>query len=254
MEAPRHHPPQQAALLRDALPRLVHGFFGLDDGVGDGVGDGAALSRQAFGPSAGPLLELGQPHAARIVSADGAPIAEPARRAADGALAGGDFRGLIAIRSADCVPVLAADPETGRFAALHAGWRGTAAGILPELLGQLRALGSSLHALRLAFGPGIGPCCFEVREDCIGAFAPPHLHGAVEVRAGSTYLDLHRVLHNQLAAAGLTAAQVETLPLCTRCAQDETGRPLFASFRRSNQQGESSAPRNYSLIGIPATA
>lgn len=256
MEAPRHSAPQQAALLQGALPHLMHGFFGLREATrhADGNDDGAAaaIARQAFG--AGAPLELGQPHGPAIVSTIGGPITEPARLAADGALADGDFHGLIAIRSADCVPVLAADPETGRFAALHAGWRGTAAGILPALLRQLRGAGSSLRAVRLALGPGIGPCCFEVREDCIGAFEAGHLHGAVDERDGHTFLDLHRVLRNQADAAGITAGQMETLALCTRCAHDGTGQPLFASFRRSNQQGESNAPRNYSLIGILPSA
>lgn len=270
MEAPRPGPPQQAALLRDALPGLVHGFFGLGEATvhaagnggaagnahaaGDSDGAAVAIARRAFGPRTGTPLALGQPHGPRILSADGGPIAEPARLAADGALAGGSFHGLIAIRSADCVPVLAADPETGRFAALHAGWRGTAAGILPELLRRLRALGSSLAQVRLALGPGIGPCCFAVREDCIGAFRPEDLRGAVTDHGGNTHLELHRVLRNQADAAGLTGGQIETLPHCTVCAQDGSGQPLFASFRRGNRQGTGDARRNISLIGIPARA
>ncbi len=255
MAAPQHRPAQQAALLGESLPGLVHGFLGLPEATGHAAGNenpaAAAMARHACAPGTGIVLELGQPHGPHIVRAAGGNVDEAARLAADGALAGNDFRGLIAIRTADCVPVLAADPQTGRFAALHAGWRGTAAGILPELLRQLRQLGSSLAELRLSFGPGIGPCCFQVREDCIGTFRPEQLPGAVDEREDGIYLDLHQVLRNQAAAAGIAARQIEALPLCTRCAHDEAGQPLYASFRRSNQQGESPALRNISLIGMP---
>ena len=74
---------------------------------------------------------------------------------------------------ADCIPVLIADPRTGAVAAVHAGWRGTVAGVVPAAVRAL-ARPSSARApddLRVAMGPAIGPCCFEVGAEVVAAFA-----------------------------------------------------------------------------------
>jgi len=82
---------------------------------------------------------------------------------------------------ADCIPALIADPRTGAFASVHAGWRGTVAGVLPA---AVRALATEFGArpgdLRIALGPAIGPCCFEVGEEVVATL--------LGIRSGSGYV------------------------------------------------------------------
>ena len=78
---------------------------------------------------------------------------------------------VLGVFVADCIPALLVDPRTGACAAVHAGWRGTVAGVLPA---AVRALGAEFGArpgdLRVALGPAIGPCCFEVGPEVVAAF------------------------------------------------------------------------------------
>jgi YfiH family protein len=118
--------------------------------------------------------------------------------------------------AADCLPVmLAAD---GAVAALHAGWRGLAAGVLAEGVAALRELGATgpVHAL---VGPGARGCCYEVGEEVHEAFAG---YGA---RVGERNLDLAAVARAKLAEAG--AGAVHDAGLCTMCRPE-----LFFSHRR----------------------
>jgi polyphenol oxidase len=112
---------------------------------------------------------------------------------------------------ADCLPVALAGP--GGVAMLHCGWRGRAAGIVAA---GARAIG----ATRAAIGPGIGPCCYEVGEEVLNAFA-----GLGEGVAAGRMLDLPEVARRLLAAAGVE--RVENAGICTSCEPD-----LFFSHRR----------------------
>jgi polyphenol oxidase len=117
---------------------------------------------------------------------------------------------------ADCLPVLL---SSGRaVAAVHAGWRGLAGGVIAEGVAALRELGGDgpVHAL---IGPGARGCCYEVGEEVHAAFAED---GA---RVGERNLDLARVARHRLEAAG--AAEVHDLGLCTMCHPE-----LFFSHRR----------------------
>ena len=83
-----------------------------------------------------------------------------------------DSPGLaVGVFVADCVPALVVDPRTGAFAAVHAGWRGTVAGVLPAAVRALETeFGAHAGDLRVALGPAIGPCCFEVGPEVVAAF------------------------------------------------------------------------------------
>jgi purine-nucleoside/S-methyl-5'-thioadenosine phosphorylase / adenosine deaminase len=112
---------------------------------------------------------------------------------------------------ADCLPVALAGP--GGAAILHCGWRGLAAGILARGV-------TSVGATTAAIGPGIGPCCYEVGEEVLGAFA-----GLGEGVAAGRMLDLPEVASRLLHQAGVE--QIETSDLCTSCEEDR-----FFSHRR----------------------
>ena len=78
----------------------------------------------------------------------------------------------VAVRAADCVPVLIADRETGAVAAVHAGWRGTCARAAPAAVSALRdEFGARPENLVAAIGPSIGVCCYEVGPELVDAFA-----------------------------------------------------------------------------------
>lgn len=111
---------------------------------------------------------------------------------------------------ADCLPIALAGP--GGVAMVHGGWRGLAAGIVGRGV-------EPTGARAAAIGPGIGPCCFEVGEEVLAAFAPlgPGL-------ADGRMLDLREVARRLLERAGVEA--IEVADLCTRCNQD-----LFFSHR-----------------------
>ncbi|HEX6666833.1 MAG TPA: polyphenol oxidase family protein [Solirubrobacterales bacterium] len=114
---------------------------------------------------------------------------------------------------ADCLPVALYGPEG--VAMLHCGWRPLAAGIVAD---GAAAVGATAAAI----GPGIGPCCYEVGEEVLGAF--PGLGDGI---ADGRMLDLPEVARRQLAAAGVT--EIESADLCTSCHPE-----LFFSHRRDD--------------------
>jgi YfiH family protein len=114
---------------------------------------------------------------------------------------------------ADCLPVALYGP--GGLAMVHAGWRGLAGGIVG-------AAAEAVEATTAAVGPGIGPCCYEVGEEVLDAFA-----GLGEGIAAGRMLDLPEVARRLLGEAGV--GQVESAGLCTSCEES-----LFFSHRRDH--------------------
>ncbi|HEY1298592.1 MAG TPA: peptidoglycan editing factor PgeF [Chloroflexota bacterium] len=116
------------------------------------------------------------------------------------------------LRFADCTPVLLADPRRNVIGAVHAGWRGSAvraAGAAVTALGD--AFGSNPRDLVAGIGPAIGPCCYEVGEDVVTAFADrPWLFT-------DHHLDLWEANRQALIEAGVPADQIEVAGLCTQC-------------------------------------
>ncbi len=146
----------------------------------------------------------------------------------------------IAVRAADCVPILIGDPETGAVAAVHAGWRGTAAGAATAAVNALaREFDARAADLVAAIGPSIGPCCYDVGTELVDAFAaagharhlidrwflapPPHC-GAHDTR--SLKLDTWAANRDQLVLGGLDEQNIHTCGLCTASHID-----LFPSYR-----------------------
>lgn len=154
-----------------------------------------------------------------------------ARRAADGLCA--DLPGApVGVYVADCIPVLLADPRTGAVAAVHAGWRGSVAGVVPAAVGRMAAeFGTRPGDLRVALGPAIGPCCFEVGDEVVDAVAAAVSDAVaigVVLRGGrKPHVDLKRLNGLLLERAGVPAAQVDAGVECTSC-----DRTRFFSYRR----------------------
>lgn len=124
----------------------------------------------------------------------------------------------VSVRTADCYPILLADERNHTVAAVHAGWRGSAAHIVIRSLEEMRRLyGTTAADVYAAIGPGIGACCYEVGADVARQFGVEH--------AGA--IDLAAINRRQLLDAGVTAARIDVLGGCTKCDAH-----LFHSYRR----------------------
>ena len=201
----------------EALPWLIHGF-------GTRWSDIPAQFAN--------LATLKQIHSASCVAAEGR----------CGILGQGDALlentpgSVVAVKTADCIPVLLVDDKSRAVAAVHAGWRGTAARIVPAAIAAMHSrFGTDPADLHAAIGPGIGPCCYEVGPEVAAQFG----------EQGRVHLDLPAINRAQLIESGVTPQRIYASNLCTMCRADE-----FESFRRDGQ----AAGRLYSFIGIAAPA
>lgn len=244
--------PGLVAAFSTALPRL--------DGVALETQLRALAARHWSRPESAvptPLL-LQQTHSPDILQLEEPPatsarLTGPAQRpVADGVAAGLPHARLLAVRTADCVPLLAVDEALGRYAALHAGWRGSAAGILTNLLQAWRTAGSGLASVHLELGPHIQSCCYEVGADCLERFAAADLADAVLLREGRSHLHLAAVLRTQALRAGVPAAHIHVSPHCTDCHRAPDGSAPYAGYRRARRDGGNPGERNVGLIGVLA--
>ena len=128
----------------------------------------------------------------------------------------------LVVQTADCVPILLAGARS--VAAVHAGWRGSAANAAAAGVAALARLGEAASSLRAFLGPAIGACCYEVGGEVAAQFAGEFLRRSCE---GRFRLDLAAVNRAQLEAAGVPRANISAHPACTRC-----GGERFASYRR----------------------
>jgi hypothetical protein len=180
-----------------------------------------------FGTRAAPLSQDGmatlkQIHSARVLSAHA-----PGLIGEGDALVTDRAGVTVSVRTADCYPILLVATNTRVVAAIHAGWRGTAAGVAVEALKRMNAAPDGVLA---AIGPGIGVCCYEVGEEVAQQFGQ---------HAGR--LDLAEANRRQLIDAGIPDRNIEVLQHCTFCKADQ-----FHSYRRDKDQ----AGRMISFIGV----
>jgi len=250
------------------LPWLVHGFSTRLGGSSVVDADESALNlgitdwdtreaveknreafRAALGASALALVPLKQFHSALIRFIPSAPC-EPCR--GDASLT--NKKGLLlAVQTADCVPILLVDAKKRAVAAIHAGWRGTLARIAEKTVGQMRMrFGSQPSDILAAVGPSIGACCYEVGTELVSKFTAQFADAEPwfdELRTGdepnplqwlnmmppghqpppkNVRFDLRKANRAQLLAAGLADKNIYTSDLCTACSSD-----LFFSYRRA---------------------
>lgn len=262
------------------LPWLVHGFstrFG-GESLLDGekvlnlsftewdIRESVLKNREKFQKAVGAkeftLTTMRQIHSDVIHSFRGAPK-QPCKGDASATNCSGL---LLAVQTADCVPILIVDPKKRAVAAIHAGWRGTLGRIAEKTIGRMRAEFDSAPAdLLAALGPSIGPCCYEVGADFVPKFTAQFADAADyfdEPRSGeepnplqwmnmappghqpppkNVHLDLAMANRSQLLAAGLRARNIYASNLCTACRTD-----LFFSYRKEGPR----SGRLLSVVGI----
>jgi hypothetical protein len=157
-------------------------------------------------------------------------------------------RVLLAVKTADCVPILLGDAKTGAVASIHAGWRGTIDSIVVATINRIRnEFGTNPNDLRAAIGPAALACCYEVGEEVIEGFRSRFENAEslfTPTREGHARVDLHRANHDQLIACGVSSDRIHTASLCTMCRTD-----LFFSFRKEKRVYGKTG-RLMSVIGV----
>jgi hypothetical protein len=253
------------------VPWLVHGFSTRTGGVSSAYGGGALnlgytkhdsnsavvqnrrrfLKKLGLGTSPWSLVTLRQIHSDLIHKVDGPP---DHTLTGDGMITNAPEL-LLAIQTADCLPVLLVDPRKRAVGAFHAGWRGTVQRIVEKGVGEMqRWFGSRPRDLLAAIGPGVHGCCYEVGEEVRTRFESQFAYAAhlfselkdsdpvrqkypllfLTARAPGhsdlpikLFLDLVEANRRQLLDAGVAEKNITASPLCTSCRSD-----LLFSYRR----------------------
>lgn len=185
---------------------------------------------------------LRQVHSDTVIVVDGAPamVAKDDRPEAD-ALVTAQPGVLVAVRTADCVPILLLDPERRAVAAVHAGWRGSAARIAERAVQRMtQDLGAAAGSLQAVIGPCIGTDSYEVGPEVAAQFDPADVTAKPR-----EHVDLAAANRRQLLAGGLAAENVHVAAACTYSEAN-----LYHSHRRDAER----SGRMIHFIGIRGSA
>jgi hypothetical protein len=237
---------------------LLHGFMGRRGGKSVGayaglntsyrVGDDPKVVSQnvcdmklAVGIHDGRIVTMRQVHGDSIVEVKDKQLKEAGE--CDGMVTG-ECDIYLGVLTADCVPILLIAPKQRLAAAVHAGWRGTLAGIAEKTVRLFKShYNVDADDLEAALGPSIGVCCYEVKDDVAdplmkkwGALTTP----SVAVRDGKTFINLSRLNRDILREAGVPGKQLYQVGRCTACSPGD-----FFSYRRE----QSETGRQISVVG-----
>jgi len=237
---------------------LLHGFLGRRGGKSAGryaglnvsyrVGDDNKVVSQnvcdmkaAIGIHDGKIVTMQQVHGDNLIEITDKKMKETGE--ADGVVTAesGVYLGVL---TADCVPLLFIAPKQRLAAAVHAGWKGTLAGIATKTVEYFKSrYGVASGELEVALGPSIGVCCYDVNNDVAtplmkkwGALTTP----SIAMKSGKPHINLSRLNRDILRSAGVPGKQLFQIGPCTSCAPDE-----FFSYRR--QGGETG--RQIGVVG-----
>jgi polyphenol oxidase len=230
------------------------------------------LVEAVTGDASTALVTLRQFHSSLVIRATATDATRERPRKADGLIT--DEPGiLLAVQTADCIPVLVADRKRRAVGAFHAGWRGTVKRIVEIGVGRMRLeFGSRPEDLVAAIGPGIGQCCYAVGEEVLSEFESQFTYGRELFRevydsdpirmkypmlfltqrapghspiGPSLHVDLIEANRRQLLACGVPAKAIQVVGGCTQC---QPG--LFFSYRDSRGH----TGRLMAVIGIASSA
>ena len=218
----------QSPLLR-SVPGIYHAFLGKDPVAGRNRRE---RLREVFSLSADVVGTMKQVHSATVLRYGPGDGDAPGGWKREGDALWTDKTGTgVGVHTADCVPILLAHRRFPLAAAVHAGWRGLAGGIVDETVSSVaRNYGNAAATgLVAAVGPGARGCCYEVGEETADALASVP-GGAGQIRKGREpgkwMADLPEIVLSALSAAGVPGRSSEAVGPCTVCS------PRFHSFRR----------------------
>ncbi len=119
----------------------------------------------------------------------------------------------LAITVADCIPVFFFEPEKNIIAIAHAGWRGIVGRIVPKTIEKMKELGGDAQKLKVALGPGINVCHFEIKEDVLGEF--DEYEEFIIKKESKIFVDLKGIIIKQFESGGVAAGNIENDNECT---------------------------------------
>lgn len=244
-------------LTSDLLP-VRHGFFTRKGGASSGIfaglncgpgssdlAEAVAVNRarvaREMGVDAAHLLTLHQVHSADVVTVTGPFAGDRPRGDAMVTATPGLALGIL---TADCQPVLFADPGARIVGAAHAGWRGAKAGILEAVIGAMESLGGDRRRIRVAIGPAIGPAAYEVGPEFRDGFLADDPACAAFFAPGPGDRWLFDMPGHSLAR--LRAAGVAAAGWTGHCTVSDPAR--FFSYRRATRAGDADYGRLISVI------
>jgi polyphenol oxidase len=222
----------------------LNGGIGSRDAV-ENVTENRARMAAVLGVEPHRFLTAYQVHSPDVVVAE-APWTLDARPKADAVVT--RMRSLaIGITTADCGPVLFAEPQAGVIGAAHAGWRGALSGVLEATVEAMARLGARRDLIRAALGPMIRQQNYEVGPDLIARFAgedeASHRFFATAARDGHALFDLAGYIRARLGRAGVD--RFEDIGLCTYADPES-----FFSFRRATHRTEPDYGRHVNAIAL----
>lgn len=234
-----------------ALGAVPHAFFGRaagDCGLGSGADPARVATHRAAAAAAvlagATLAGVYQVHSPDCVTLD-TPWSMTERPRADALVT--DRRGvLLSILTADCAPVLLADPEAGVIGAAHAGWRGALGGVTDSTLAAMLRLGARIERIAAAVGPCIAQRSYEVDaafRDMFMADDEANARFFADGPRDKPHFDLEAYVCARLAAAGV--GRIEALGRDTYADEER-----FYSYRRATHRGEADYGRQIALIGL----
>ncbi|WEX86097.1 peptidoglycan editing factor PgeF [Sinorhizobium garamanticum] len=253
-------PVQSPLFSAQAGPAIAHGYFTRKGGVSEGiyrglnvglgskddrerVGENRARVARWFDAEPRRLATVHQIHSPDAVVVDGS--YDGARPDAD-ALVTATPGIVLGVLSADCGPVLFADPQAGVIGAAHAGWKGALGGILESTIEAMISLGARRDRIIACLGPSISRTHYEVGAEFVERFIAADEDYASffspSGRNGHAMFDLPGLTIRRLMEAGVTA---ENLNICTYADEDR-----FFSYRRTTHRQEPDYGRQMSAICI----
>ena len=234
----------RAGGVSSGLYASLNGGVGSQDDAGK-VSENRARMAAALGVEPRRLLTAYQSHSPNVVVAE-APWTSEHRPRADAIVT--RMRALaIGVTTADCGPVLFAEPHAGVIGATHAGWRGALTGVIEATIAAMERLGAGRGRIRAAIGPMIRQANYEVGPDLVGRFRAEDSAStrffAPASRDGHAMFDLAGYIAARLKRAGIL--QVEDLGLCTYAEPER-----FFSYRRTSHRAEADYGRHVNAIAL----
>jgi YfiH family protein len=244
------------------LARIRHAFFTRSGGVSEGiyaslnggvgsddapdkVAENRARMAGTLGVAPERLLTPYQIHSPDVVIAD--EVWTPATRPRADAVVTRTPGLAIGVSTADCGPLLFAEPEAGVIGAAHAGWRGAFTGVIEATLAAMEKLGATRDRIAVALGPTIRQPNYEVGPEFVERFVAADVDNerffVASERAGHAMFDLTGYIADRVQRAGV--GQIEDLGLCTFAEPER-----FYSYRRTTLRGEPDYGRHINAITL----